>query len=235
MFNLSGDAAAAIIGGVVGSAVSGIIALVLQQSANRDTSRREKEREADADRASLQTIFIALQECAASSTNYRKAIDAAAKKANGRPLWQALRGFAGPHDRVELLPSDLRVLFKLGLGELFNDVRDTITSHNGAHEAWKAYSLLRSEFGRTVPAQMHGSQGISELGNEELGRVGPLVAQIDSIATELQARAEGEEALARRALEGVVDALERFAGVRFEIRWEGQRASLMAQDQGPSL
>lgn len=223
---LSGETLAAIAGGVVGSIVSGIIALALQVTAQRASVKREKEREADADRASLQTIFMVVQQCSAAAHNYLTVIRAAEAEAAGRPIWQALKAFAGPHPKVEIAPLDMGVLLKLGQGELFNNVRDTVASHNGQHDAWSAYSELRREFGRRVPADMTGNRGVATLAGEELRQIGPLVAEMESVSRELHARIQPEEQLARQTLVGVVQALEKFAGVKLEIRWAGQRAAV---------
>lgn len=226
---LSGETVAAIWGGVAGALASGVGSFALQLSAQRHAARQQLKRDAEVDSAALQNVFLAAQECASASRNYRAVIEAAEDEARGRPLWQALRAFAAPHAKVALAPASMSVLLKLKLGALFNDVRDAITTHNGAHDAWEAYARLRGEFGRLVPANVRpNGRGTTELTREQVLSLSPLIAEMESISGEIQSRCRGDEALTRRALEGIAEALRKHGGIDVALEWDRDRAPIAA-------
>ena len=195
---LSGEFWAAIAGAVVGGIISLGIQLVVLRSAKteRDAARKELTE------ATAHRLFFKLSAISTDLNGFAETVREAKSRLSKYPdpcqNWQVLIPVVNLPRPIEVSADELSILISHRNFSLLNKVADADRIHSGALATWDAYRSRRAALGEKMPASVDTSgSGQSHLDRDQLAALGPLMADLNSMADALFATAErdGKESL----------------------------------------
>lgn len=101
---------------------------------------------------------------------------------------------------------------------LFNRISDLPRVHRSQIDTWAHYGERRRELACMIPAQVTGTEGVSLLSKEQVERVGPITAELRSMADWLFDNAERQSSKASSVLREYNDALKMIVGRSFVLQ-----------------
>ncbi len=215
---LSGEFWAAIAGAIVGGLISlGIQLLALRSAKNERDETRKELIEATAHR-----LFFKLSAISTDLNGFAETVREARDRLSEYPApcqnWQVLIPVVNLPNTIEISADELSILVSHRNFSLLNEVADADRIHSGALATWEAYKTRRAALGEKMPAMVDSSgSGRSYLDSDQLAALGPLMAELNSMADALFATAERD---AKQSLKTLIDfntAMKSITGKSFTL------------------
>lgn len=135
----------------------------------------------------------------------------------GTLLWQCLFPISNLPSNREIDSSELVLIHKAGEFELLNEIRNLELIHTGMISSMSAYAVKRSSLGERMPARMKGSEGLTELSQEQMDALGPSMAELDTLADGMWEMFASQSEAAMATLVKMNDALTKLVGKSFKL------------------
>lgn len=188
---MSDELLAAIIGAVIGFVGGGVISLILQKSALRESRALQKELDLLAKQGLARSLLFKTAKIKSHLINLTNFIEAGVKDAEVKKwaYWQAIRPPANLPDKIIFTSEEMSVLLSLKNDELFNAVMPIDEIFNSTLEIFATHRKSRNELAALLPAEeMEGVTGTSKLTGDVLGKVRPKMAEVDDLVINLRER-----------------------------------------------
>ena len=188
---------------VIGAVVGGAISLILQLVANRNSRKERIEAKQEADRSLAYSLSFKIVKIVNRLGNINKHVDECKKLVEGEkgePLaWTFLLPILNMPDEIHLNADEMALLFSTKNDDLFNSVLNIEPIYNSILPVWTEYKGMRERFS-AYAEQKIVSTGVSEARFDVSGQGGIMLFEVNSLAENLIDRAQKDYAEAREIL-----------------------------------
>lgn len=211
-FEPSGELVAAILGASIGWA--GTVLTI-----HASIEAREDEQLAR-DKAVSAEIFVKFQSMINNLYSFRKHLrdcyENVDPECHERPGLFVL-SLAGHPDPIIFTPEEKALYLRLKRIDAANDLAQWDDIYNSLLKAFEKYGIIREKFMAETPAMMVGMVGTTSVTPEEFSKIGPTIAQLNDLASQLRERSERDYSECRSALLRVKSEMEALCGVKIDL------------------
>ncbi|WP_431203085.1 hypothetical protein ACQ86E_30300 [Bradyrhizobium betae] len=208
-------------GGIVfGAAISATVAYILQRNSFAE-ARRQKAVDKREERLTLGlNVFTKMMRIASTleilKRSLREAFDRAEKAGLEMRPWAVVMPLANLPAKVHFEPKELTEIMKLDFN-LFNDLGPFDDIHNSLLDIFQTYKADRIAMTTTMPADMTGILGKATFTPDEMRRLGPKMAALDTIIDGLLQRTAADSDEAWSILKRLQASLNKEYGLKLSL------------------
>lgn len=188
---------------VIGAVVGGAISFVLQMVANRNSRQERIDAKQEVDRSLAYSLSFKIVKIVNRLGNINKHIEECrrlTKTEKVEPLpWTFLLPILNMPDEIHLSADEMALLFSTKNDELFNKVLNIEPVYNSILPVWDEYRRMRERFS-AYAEQGIISDGVSEARFDTSGQGGIMLFEVNSLAENLIDRADKDYAEAQEIL-----------------------------------
>ncbi|MGQ0681277.1 hypothetical protein [Bradyrhizobium sp.] len=207
-------------GVLFGAAIGALVSYFLQRNSFAE-ARRQKELDKREERRTLGLNVLTKMIRIASTLellmqSLEQAFARAEKDGIKGPPWTIVIPLANFPAKVHFEPKELTEIMKLDFN-LFNDLGPFDDVHNTLLDVFQLYRTDRNALTSTLSAEMNGMLGSTTLTPEEVKRLAPKMAALDTIIDGMVQRTTTDSAEAWSILNRLQDALNREFGLKLRL------------------
>ncbi len=207
-------------GVLFGAAISALVSYLLQRNSFAE-ARRQKELDKREERRTLGlNVFTKMIRIASTLEQLKQSLEGAFARAErdnikGSP-WTMVIPLANFPAKVHFEPKELTEIMKLDFN-LFNDLGPFDDVHNTLLDVFQLYRTDRNALTSTLSADMKGMLGSTTFTQEELKRLAPKMAALDTIVDGMVQRTLADSTEAWAILSRLQDALNKEFGLKLRL------------------
>lgn len=207
-------------GVMFGAAISALVSYVLQRNSFAE-ARRQKELDKREERRTLGlNVLTKMIRIASTLELLKQSLEGAFARAErdkiDGPPWTIILPLANVPAKVHFEPKELTEILKLDFN-LFNDLGPFDDVHNTLLDVFQLYRTDRNALTSTLPADMKGMLGSTTFTPEEMKRLAPKMASLNTIIDGMVQRTLADSTEAWAILSRLQDALNKEFGLTLQL------------------
>ncbi len=207
-------------GVLFGAAISAVVSYFMQRNSFAE-ARRQKELDKRDERRTLGlNVLTKMMRIASTLELLKQSLEEAFARAERDgikgPPWTIVIPLANFPGKVHFEPKELTEIMKLDFS-LFNDLGPFDDVHNTLLDVFRLYRTDRNALTSTMPAEMKGMLGSTTFTPEEMKRLAPKMAALDTIIDGMVQRTVADSAEAWIILKRLQDALNKEFGLKLRL------------------
>lgn len=211
----------ALIGTLVGAGISAFVSYKLAvRATNLDRQKRDEDR-AEKRRANGYSLILKI----IRMTTFAKGMHDHMEECRGRARehgdvnlnWSYVTPLGNLPDKIRLETDEVTTVMYLKDDTLLNQILNLEALHNSIVDGMALYERVRREATRDLPARMRGRVGESTFSEEEMLKLGPKFAEVDSAIEPLEGFTVSFWALSQKVLSRAMPQLREKLGITTHV------------------
>jgi hypothetical protein len=210
----------AALGIVFGAAISALVSYLLQRNQFLEVMRQRESDRLEERKAVALNVLTKMMRIASTLEILNLSIENAFKRAEvagiQAPAWAVVIPIASFPGKVHFEPKELTEIMRLDF-QLFNDLGPFDDVHNTLIDAFVTYRTDRNALTENMSADMKGNLGTICFSAEEMKRLAPKMASLDSLVAGIRQRTNQDSAEAWQLLMRLQDVLNKTFNMKLKL------------------
>jgi hypothetical protein len=210
----------AAVGIVFGATISALVSYLLQRNQFREVRRQRESDRFEERKAVALNVLTKMMRIASTLEILKLTIENAFKRAEvagiQAPAWALVSPIASLPGKVQFEPKELTEIMRLDF-QLFNDLGPFDDVHNLLLDTFATYRTDRNALTENMSAEMKGNLGTTNFSAEEMKRLAPKMASLDTLLAGMIQRTTQDSAEAWQLLMRLQDALNKTFNLKLKL------------------